>query len=220
MFIRSLATLMRTVSLRWLWAWRDQGRAPQRWSKRWVCLFSCNRGSVRFFHLVGVLCSYGIFVTHASWYAVSSILISSVAVWPDHSHLPTATVKEAEGQTCPLVPGATSLRRLLLPYAPRSTGQASTLCFLFIQWFSFVLFTVCLFLVLWLLLMFPMNPDVICVYVLFHPLLDEGRPSLQWGRGCCHHGLFGFALGLHWRLPVGVGHTLCTPGWQRPPRRI
>lgn len=47
-FICSWATLTRTASLRWLFAWRDRGRAPQRWCKRWVHLFPRNSGSVCF----------------------------------------------------------------------------------------------------------------------------------------------------------------------------
>ena len=49
--------------------------------------------------------------------------LNSVAVWPDHSHLPAAAVKEAEGQACPPAPWTNSLWGLLLSTAPGNTGQ-------------------------------------------------------------------------------------------------
>lgn len=46
-----------------------------------------------------------------------------MGVWPDHSHLPAAPVKEAERQTCPPAPWTNSLWGLLLSTAPGNTGQ-------------------------------------------------------------------------------------------------
>ena len=46
-----------------------------------------------------------------------------MAVWPHHSHLPAAAVKEAEGQACPPAPWTNSLWGLLLSTAPGNTGQ-------------------------------------------------------------------------------------------------
>lgn len=37
--IGSSATSMRTASLRWLSGWKNPGKAPQHWSKRWVHFF-------------------------------------------------------------------------------------------------------------------------------------------------------------------------------------
>lgn len=36
LFFCSSATLMWTVSLKWLLTWREQGRAPRHWFRRWV----------------------------------------------------------------------------------------------------------------------------------------------------------------------------------------
>lgn len=48
----------------------------------------------------------------------------TVALWSNHSHLPAAAVKEAEGQTHPPAPWTSGLWGLLLPAAPGITGQS------------------------------------------------------------------------------------------------
>lgn len=101
------------------------------------------------------------------WY----ISISPVALWPDHSHLPAAPVKEAEGQTCPPVPWTTSLWGLLLSTAPGNTGQAARpfiLCLHQNFWFS-----------PHLCLTYFLFPSFCCnCFVIF---LSPVSSSLRWG---------------------------------------
>lgn len=145
--IGSSATSMRTASLRWLSGWRNPGKAPQHWSKRWVHFFlSLQRFRLLYicflvrgcFMLVQKLC-----YTYQLTCKTSYLWISPVAVRPDHSHLPATAVQEAEGETCPPLPWANSLQRLLLSSAARSAGQASPLLSAWTE-ICFLLFTVCL----------------------------------------------------------------------------
>lgn len=96
------------------------------------------------FLCMDVLCLNRIFAVWTIWYAIWYILISPVALWPDHSHLPAAPVKEAEGQTCPPVPWTTSLWGLLLSTAPGNTGQAATPFILFLHQNFWVIPHLCL----------------------------------------------------------------------------
>lgn len=103
---------------------------------REVCPFVLMQLRISIHHLflfLDVLCLNRIFIVWTIWYAIWYILISPVALWPDHSHLPSAPVKEAEGQTCPPVPRTTSLWGLLLSTAPGNTGQAATPFILFLH---------------------------------------------------------------------------------------
>lgn len=123
--------------------------------------------------------------------------LNSVAVWPDHSHLPAAAVKEAEGQACPPAPWTNSLWGLLLSTAPGNTGQTwdhNSQKALFLFWAAECLYNCMFWFTLYdstlhlACLLFPSSPWFFCRSLIFFPPLTcrlgtpftSARMKTQW----------------------------------------